>query len=125
MPEPDSNKTTRMSWIISPRPFRRWLFSGLCLLALSACGTVPNRPAEDGAVRWEIRDSGIGVPRAAQARLFEKFFRAENAHTVETEGTGLGLALAHRIVEEHHGSIELRSTVGKGTTVFVNLPIDR
>src|SRR3990172_12216041 len=49
MPEPDSNKTTRMSWIISPRPFRRWLFSGLCLLALSACGTVPNRPAEDGA----------------------------------------------------------------------------
>jgi signal transduction histidine kinase len=41
------------------------------------------------------------------------------------EGTGLGLALAHRIVEEHHGSIELRSTVGKGTTVFVNLPIDR
>ncbi len=49
MPEPDSNKTTRMSWIVSPRPFRRWLFSGLCLLALSACGTVPNRPAEDGA----------------------------------------------------------------------------
>ncbi|MEK7223689.1 MAG: VacJ family lipoprotein [Pseudomonadota bacterium] len=49
MPEPDSNKTTRMSWIISLRPFRRWLFSGLCVLALSACGTVPNRPAEDGA----------------------------------------------------------------------------
>ncbi|MEK7787875.1 MAG: VacJ family lipoprotein, partial [Chloroflexota bacterium] len=38
-----------MSWIISLRPFRQWLFSGLCLLALSACGTVPNRPAEDGA----------------------------------------------------------------------------
>ena len=49
MPEPESNKTTRMSWRISPRPFRRWLFSGLCVLALSACGTVPNRPAEDGA----------------------------------------------------------------------------
>ncbi len=49
MPEPDSNKTTRMSWIISLRPYRRWLFSGLCLLALSACGTVPSRPAEDGA----------------------------------------------------------------------------
>src|SRR3989344_5960320 len=49
MPEPDINKTKRMSSIITPRHVRQWLFSGLCLLALSACGTVPNRPAEDGA----------------------------------------------------------------------------
>src|SRR3989338_6148645 len=49
MPEPDINKTKRMSSIITPRHVRQWLFSGLCLLALSACGTVPNRPAEDVA----------------------------------------------------------------------------
>jgi phospholipid-binding lipoprotein MlaA len=49
MPEQDSNITTRMYWRIPSRPFRRWLLSILCLLALSACGTVPNRPAEDGA----------------------------------------------------------------------------
>lgn len=49
MPEPDSNKTTRMSWIITLHPFRQWLFSSLCVLALSACGTVPNRPTDDVA----------------------------------------------------------------------------
>jgi len=47
-----------MSWIISLRPFRRWLFSGLCVLALSACGTVPNRPADDVAPTSGATQSG-------------------------------------------------------------------
>src|SRR5439155_1336262 len=51
---------------------------------------------ENGVARWAISDTGVGIPAAAQARLFEKFFRAENAATIETEVTGLGVLQALR-----------------------------
>ena len=54
-------------------------------------------------VHFSVRDSGIGIPAEVQARLFEKFFRADNAHTIDTEGTGLGLYLVRLIVERLGG----------------------
>lgn len=77
---------------------------------------------ESGSIRWAIRDSGIGIPKPSQRRLFEKFFRAENAATMDTEGTGLGLYLARLIVERFGGQIWCESEEGTGTTFLLNLP---
>lgn len=66
-------------------------------------------------VRIEVRDQGIGVPKADQERLFEPFFRASNVG--EIEGTGLGLAIVRRAVEVHGGTIAIDSTVGVGTAI--------
>jgi PAS domain S-box-containing protein len=78
---------------------------------------------EDGSLRWSIQDNGIGVPPASQKRLFEKFFRAENAHTVDTEGTGLGLYLVRLIVERLGGRIACESEEGRGTIFYFKLPL--
>jgi signal transduction histidine kinase len=80
-----------------------------------------SRDAE--ALGWSIRDSGIGISPDAQKRLFEKFFRAENAHTVDTEGTGLGLYLVRLIIERLGGVIACESEEGRGTLFSVRLPL--
>jgi PAS domain S-box-containing protein len=74
-------------------------------------------------VRWSVTDTGIGIPAAAQKRLFEKFFRAENATTVNTEGTGLGLYFARLIAERSGGSVTCTSIEGEGSTFSLALPI--
>jgi signal transduction histidine kinase len=76
-----------------------------------------------GMLRWSIRDSGIGVPRASQARLFEKFYRAENVATLETEGTGLGLYLVRLIMEQLDGRVWCESEEGAGATFLFTLPL--
>ena len=69
-------------------------------------GRIEVEITNDGAeVRCAVTDTGIGVPDEARPRLFEKFFRAENVSTVETEGTGLGLYIVRLIVERAHGRI--------------------
>jgi signal transduction histidine kinase len=75
------------------------------------------------SVCWAIRDSGIGIPKDAQRRLFEKFYRAENVFVVETEGTGLGLYIVRLIVEQFGGRVWCHSDEGKGATFFFSLPL--
>jgi signal transduction histidine kinase len=77
--------------------------------------------APDGQLLLEVSDSGIGIPKAVQQRLFTEFFRAENAKAMETAGTGLGLVIVRDIVEKHGGTIRLESEEGRGTTFFVTL----
>ncbi len=67
----------------------------------------------------QVMDDGEGIPTATRARLFTPFF------TTKDKGLGLGLALCHRIVEEHRGAIQIASEPGKGTTVSCFLPIAR
>jgi signal transduction histidine kinase len=73
------------------------------------------------AVRFEVRDEGIGIPTEQQPRIFTKFFRADAAASGIT-GTGLGLAVSRDIVESHGGQIGFMSAEGEGTTFFVELP---
>ncbi|HUG37068.1 MAG TPA: HAMP domain-containing sensor histidine kinase, partial [Candidatus Limnocylindrales bacterium] len=87
-------------------------------------GDISIRMTRDGdRVRWSIRDSGIGVPKAAQARLFEKFYRADNVTTVETEGTGLGLYLVRLILERCGGRVWCESEESQGSTFLFTLPL--
>src|SRR3989337_4172793 len=81
------------------------------------------RPAHTG-IQIEITDTGSGIAEGNLERVFDPFFTTKHKSMMR-EGTGLGLAIAHRIVEEHQGSMEIRSEEEKGTTVFVNLPADR
>jgi len=74
-------------------------------------------------VRFEVKDTGIGIPKSEQGKLFREFFRASNAKKHTSEGTGLGLALVKQSVERHRGRIELRSDEGRGTTVVIDLPV--
>jgi signal transduction histidine kinase len=78
---------------------------------------------DDAEVRVEVSDSGIGVPEAEQPQLFERFFRANAAVENAIGGTGLGLPIAKAIVEAHDGAISIKSEEGRGTTVFVRLPL--
>jgi signal transduction histidine kinase len=76
----------------------------------------------DGVVRWAIRDNGVGIPRAAQARLFEKFYRAENVRAIETDGTGLGLYMVRLILERLGGRVWCNSEEGHGSCFTFELP---
>ncbi len=75
---------------------------------------------EPDQVTFRIQDQGIGIPEAAQARLFETFYRASNARQIP--GTGLGLAIVKQSVELHGGTITFESEEGRGTTFNVIIP---
>ena len=70
-----------------------------------------------------VVDHGPGIPREHLARVTERFYRVDAARSRESGGTGLGLAIVKHIVERHRGSLEIRSTVGVGTSVSVTLPV--
>src|SRR3990167_5540360 len=70
-----------------------------------------------------ISDTGIGIPKEEQKRVFSKFFRASNAIRLETEGTGLGLFIVRNIIKRHGGEISFVSEEGKGTIFTVLLPL--
>lgn len=74
-------------------------------------------------VCFEVKDNGIGVPKAEQAKLFSKMFRAGNAQKMRPDGTGLGLYLAKKVVLGHGGHIIFNSKEGEGSTFGFKLPL--
>ena len=76
----------------------------------------------DSWVQVEVGDTGHGIAAEDLDHIFDPFFTTKH-ESVEREGTGLGLTIVHQIVQEHHGYIEVHSTVGSGTTFYVNLPV--
>ena len=77
---------------------------------------------ERGVVHFTVWDTGIGIPEEQMERMFEPFVQLNTGHSHQYEGTGLGLALVHRLVELHGGSISVDSQVGKGSRFTVSLP---
>jgi signal transduction histidine kinase/HAMP domain-containing protein len=87
-------------------------------------GAVTVRVAyQDDFVTTRVTDTGIGISKQDQSRLFEKFFRADNSSTRETGGTGLGLPITKAIVEKSGGGIWVESEPGKGSTFTFTLPL--
>ncbi len=83
---------------------------------------VSARRAAPGWVRVEVKDTGIGIAPDAQGKIFEEFVQAERGTTRRFGGTGLGLAIAARLTELMGGRIGVSSTLGHGSTFFVELP---
>ncbi|HAL63808.1 MAG: cell wall metabolism sensor histidine kinase WalK [Firmicutes bacterium] len=71
----------------------------------------------------KVRDNGIGIPAENLPRIFERFYRVDNARSRETGGTGLGLAIAKQIMTQLGGNIIINSTYGEGTEVIVSVPL--
>jgi signal transduction histidine kinase len=76
-------------------------------------------PTRSGEVVLEVEDTGMGIPRGDQSKIFEPFYTTKPPG----RGTGLGLSICYGIVEDHRGRIEVDSTPGRGTTFRVFLPV--
>jgi PAS domain S-box-containing protein len=74
------------------------------------------------SIRFEISDTGIGIPQEHIPRIFERFYRVDPARSREMGGTGLGLSIVKHIVHLHHGSIEVESTVNAGSKFIITIP---
>ena len=86
--------------------------------------TVSLRYTDDDYVEIAVEDQGIGVSPEDQARLTERFFRAENAQNIDSKGLGLGLYLVNALVTKHGGSLSIKSEgiSGAGSTFIIKLP---
>ena len=76
-----------------------------------------------GTAAVMVRDAGIGIPADQQDRVFERFYRVDKSHSKASGGTGLGLSIVKHAVQYHHGVIELKSELGKGTEIRVTFPV--
>ena len=75
-------------------------------------------------IRIEIADTGCGISQSDQEKIFDRFFRVENAVHTE-QGTGLGLSIVRGIIEKHGGEVRMASELGTGTTFWFDLPLEQ
>jgi signal transduction histidine kinase len=79
--------------------------------------------ADDDDVRIDFTDNGIGIPPGDQERVFERFYRVDQARSRETGGTGLGLSIVRHVAELHEGSVKMTSIEGAGSTFTLSLSL--
>jgi heavy metal sensor kinase len=79
----------------------------------------------EGAVLVKIKDTGMGIPKEEQEKIFKRFYRMDKSRSRETGGVGLGLSIAEWIAHAHQGRIEVDSAINQGSTFTVYLPLQR
>jgi heavy metal sensor kinase len=79
----------------------------------------------DGTAVVKVRDTGIGIPKQEQDKIFKRFYRVDKSRSRETGGAGLGLSIAEWIAQAHNGKIEVASEPDKGSTFTVHLPLHK
>ena len=77
----------------------------------------------DDTAEIEVEDHGIGIPERHQERIFERFYRVDRGRSRASGGTGLGLAIVRHVVENHNGTVSVRSVPGEGSTFRIDLPL--
>lgn len=80
------------------------------------------RMAEDGFMRFGVRDEGPGIPPESLGKVFDRFYRVPGRATEQVKGAGLGLSICREIVVAHGGSIACTSELGRGSDFYFNLP---
>ena len=85
----------------------------------------PDLLREEAALRFEVEDTGQGMPASALNLIFESFRQVDGSHTRQHQGTGLGLAITSRLVELHEGTIDVASSEGEGSRFWFILPRDQ
>jgi signal transduction histidine kinase len=78
--------------------------------------------ASEQVARFQVRDTGLGIPAPDLPRIFEKFYRVHTTDREGIEGSGLGLAIVKAIIEQHGGQIAVESAVGRGSCFTVTIP---
>lgn len=78
---------------------------------------------KDGNIQFAVSDSGIGISKSDQAKVFNKFYRSEDYRTRETSGTGLGLYVTRKLAKKMNTTIELKSRLNHGSTFSFSLPV--
>jgi two-component sensor histidine kinase len=81
--------------------------------------------SQDDKICFDVTDTGIGIPEEAASRLFNEFFRAENAKSFTEDGTGLGLVIVKEILDRLKGTVSVRSRIGEGSSFTCHLPVAR
>ena len=79
--------------------------------------------AAEGNIVLQVADKGVGISKAEQSKIFQRFYQAENKVISERRGSGLGLTLVKHIAEAHHGSVNVESESGQGSIFSVQLPL--
>jgi two-component system phosphate regulon sensor histidine kinase PhoR len=87
-----------------------------------AKGTITAKLTKKGKkIRFEVTDSGIGVPEEDEKHIFERFYRGSNAYTMKQDASGISLSIAKFYIEQHGGSMGFESEEGKGSTFWVEV----
>ncbi len=89
-------------------------------------GTISiNSTITDKEVKLEISDTGIGITTDDLNKIFNEFYRSKNAKAAELRGTGLGMSIVKNLIKQYGGSIDVRSEIGKGTTITISFPVEK
>jgi signal transduction histidine kinase len=92
------------------------------IAVIVACATTPENGNPISTVELLVRDNGVGIPRDALTRIFERFYRVDPARSRAEGGTGLGLSIVKHLIDRMDGDVFAESELGKGTTIRIRLP---